>query len=80
MNAPVSVTATLGHDPDYNFGYLDEQTKRMIRRALLKAGFVEEGRRISHWLVAGCRQDGILLGRVNPSIAADHRSQITKDI
>ena len=22
---------------DYNFGYLDEQTKRMIRRALLKA-------------------------------------------
>jgi len=30
MNAPQ-------HDPDYNFGYLDEQTKRMIRRALLKA-------------------------------------------
>jgi alpha-D-ribose 1-methylphosphonate 5-phosphate C-P lyase len=30
MNAPL-------HDPDYNFGYLDEQTKRMIRRALLKA-------------------------------------------
>ena len=25
------------YDPDYNFGYLDEQTKRMIRRALLKA-------------------------------------------
>lgn len=25
------------HDPDYNYGYLDEQTKRMIRRALLKA-------------------------------------------
>lgn len=24
-------------DPDYNFAYLDEQTKRMIRRALLKA-------------------------------------------
>jgi alpha-D-ribose 1-methylphosphonate 5-phosphate C-P lyase len=24
-------------DTDYNFGYLDEQTKRMIRRALLKA-------------------------------------------
>ena len=22
---------------DYNFAYLDEQTKRMIRRALLKA-------------------------------------------
>ena len=30
MNAPQ-------YDPDYNFGYLDEQTKRMIRRALLKA-------------------------------------------
>ena len=27
----------LQHDPDYNFGYLDEQTKSMIRRALLKA-------------------------------------------
>ncbi len=25
------------HDPAYNFGYLDEQTKRMIRRGLLKA-------------------------------------------
>ncbi|MBN8186086.1 alpha-D-ribose 1-methylphosphonate 5-phosphate C-P-lyase PhnJ [Salipiger thiooxidans] len=25
------------HDPAYNFAYLDEQTKRMIRRALLKA-------------------------------------------
>jgi len=25
------------HDPGYNFGYLDEQTKRMIRRTLLKA-------------------------------------------
>ncbi|MDF2141079.1 alpha-D-ribose 1-methylphosphonate 5-phosphate C-P-lyase PhnJ [Paenirhodobacter sp. CAU 1674] len=29
MNAP-------HHDPDYNFAYLDEQTKRMIRRAILK--------------------------------------------
>jgi alpha-D-ribose 1-methylphosphonate 5-phosphate C-P lyase len=28
---------SLKHDPNYNFGYLDEQTKRMIRRALLKA-------------------------------------------
>ncbi|MCR9256798.1 MAG: alpha-D-ribose 1-methylphosphonate 5-phosphate C-P-lyase PhnJ [Alphaproteobacteria bacterium] len=25
------------HDPGYNFAYLDEQTKRMIRRGLLKA-------------------------------------------
>ena len=27
----------LGPDPSYNEGYLDEQTKRMLRRALLKA-------------------------------------------
>lgn len=40
------------------------------RRALLKAGFVEEGRRISQWLVADCRQDEILLGRVNPNVVA----------
>jgi alpha-D-ribose 1-methylphosphonate 5-phosphate C-P lyase len=26
----------LQHDPGYNFAYLDEQTKRMIRRAILK--------------------------------------------
>ena len=25
------------HATDYNYAYLDEQTKRMIRRALLKA-------------------------------------------
>jgi alpha-D-ribose 1-methylphosphonate 5-phosphate C-P lyase len=37
MNAPVTINKPSGHDPDYNFGYLDEQTKRMIRRALLKA-------------------------------------------
>lgn len=49
------------------------------RRALLKAGFVEEGRRISQWLVAGCRQDGILLGRVNAGIAAGHQSPVTKE-
>jgi alpha-D-ribose 1-methylphosphonate 5-phosphate C-P lyase len=30
-------TATGQADPNYNYGYLDEQTKRMIRRALLKA-------------------------------------------
>lgn len=35
-------------------------------RALQKAGFVEEGRRISQWVVAGGRQDGILLGRLDP--------------
>lgn len=27
----------MAHDPDYNFAYLDEQTKRMLRRAILKA-------------------------------------------
>jgi alpha-D-ribose 1-methylphosphonate 5-phosphate C-P lyase len=26
----------MSHDPGYNFGYLDESTKRMIRRAVLK--------------------------------------------
>lgn len=26
----------MSHDPGYNFGYLDESTKRMIRRAILK--------------------------------------------
>jgi alpha-D-ribose 1-methylphosphonate 5-phosphate C-P lyase len=31
------MTPKAAHDPDYNLGYLDEQTKRMIRRALLKA-------------------------------------------
>lgn len=36
------------------------------RRALLNAGYIEEGRRLSQWVVAGCRQDGILMGRINP--------------
>ena len=37
-------------EPVYNFAYLDEQTKRMIRRAILKAiavpgyhGFLQNG-------------------------------------
>jgi len=47
------------------------------RRALLKAGFVEEGRRISQWLVANSRQDGVLMGRVNPSIALPQKSPLT---
>ena len=34
----MSALATeIGHDTNYNYAYLDEQTKRMIRRALLKA-------------------------------------------
>lgn len=28
---------------DYNFAYLDEQTKRMIRRAILKGGLAIPG-------------------------------------
>ncbi len=39
MNAssPLQVAPAAGTTEGYNFGYLDEQTKRMIRRALLKA-------------------------------------------
>jgi glutamate-1-semialdehyde 2,1-aminomutase len=37
------------------------------RRAFLKAGFIEEGRRIAQYLADGKRQDGILLGRVAPA-------------
>ena len=41
MNAPHLphglAAAAVTRDPDYNFAYLDERTKRMIRRALLKA-------------------------------------------
>jgi ribosomal-protein-alanine N-acetyltransferase len=47
------------------------------RRALLKANFVEEGRRISQWLVANSRQDGILMGRVNHSVASPQQSHLT---
>ncbi len=36
MNA-VDSAATIARDPHFNFAYLDERTKRMIRRALLKA-------------------------------------------
>jgi alpha-D-ribose 1-methylphosphonate 5-phosphate C-P lyase len=33
----VDSAATIARDPHFNFAYLDERTKRMIRRALLKA-------------------------------------------
>ena len=49
------------------------------RRALLKAGFVEEGRRISQLLIAGFRQDGVLLGRVNPWNASYHQTPASID-
>lgn len=32
-----AAAATVARDEHYNFGYLDESTKRMLRRALLKA-------------------------------------------
>lgn len=38
------------------------------RRAFLKAGFFEEGRRVAQYLVEGKRRDGIMLGKVNPRI------------
>jgi len=34
-------------------------------RAFIKAGFVEEGRKISQYVVDGKRQDGLILGIVN---------------
>jgi alpha-D-ribose 1-methylphosphonate 5-phosphate C-P lyase len=40
MNAPDTPLANAAYDSaaeGYNFAYLDEQTKRMIRRSLLKA-------------------------------------------
>ena len=37
MNATPTSAATVARDDHYNFAYLDESTKRMLRRALLKA-------------------------------------------
>lgn len=36
--------------------------------AFLKAGFTHEGTRVSQWQIGGRRQDGILLGKVNPNV------------
>ena len=33
----IDLPAVEERDPNFNFGYLDERTKRMIRRAILKA-------------------------------------------
>lgn len=33
----MSTESAAEHDPNFNYGYLDEQTKRMVRRAILKA-------------------------------------------
>lgn len=38
------------------------------RRALIKAGFEEEGRLKSQWIMGGVRQDGILLGKIRGKI------------
>ena len=38
------------------------------RRALLNSGYIQEGRRISQWVLDGKRQDGILMGQTSPSI------------
>ncbi len=37
QNNATAAPATVARDDHYNFGYLDESTKRMLRRALLKA-------------------------------------------
>jgi [ribosomal protein S5]-alanine N-acetyltransferase len=38
-------------------------------RALVKAGFTEEACLESHWLCEGHRENGLLFGRMNPSIS-----------
>lgn len=48
------------------------------QHALIKAGYINEGQRISQWLVNGKRQDGLLLGRVNPLIASEIPSSINE--
>lgn len=40
------------------------------RRALVKAGYKEEGRQLAQWEVDGLRQDGFLMGLVNPRISS----------
>ena len=35
--ADTTMATCMARDEHYNFGYLDESTKRMLRRALLKA-------------------------------------------
>lgn len=37
--------------------------------AFFKAGFVQEGTKVSQWQVGERRQDGIMLGMVNPDLA-----------
>lgn len=59
---------------DYAFGTLNLHkvtascyaTNEASRRAFLRAGFVEEGRRISHFYQSGGYVDSVLLARINP--------------
>jgi RimJ/RimL family protein N-acetyltransferase len=39
-------------------------------KAFLRAGYAVEGKRLSQWQVGEQRQDGILLGKVNPSFTS----------
>ncbi len=45
----------------YNFAYLDEQTKRMIRRAILKAIAIPAIRCLSPAAKCRCRMAGALV-------------------
>lgn len=61
---------------DYAFNHLDlakvtagcYAQNEGSRRALLKAGFQQEGCQTLQWEANGIRQDGLLFGKLNPSI------------
>jgi len=61
---------------DYAFNHLDlakvtagcYAQNQGSRRALLKAGFQQEGCQTLQWEANGIRQDGLLFGKLNPSI------------
>jgi ribosomal-protein-alanine N-acetyltransferase len=40
------------------------------RRAFLKSGFLEEGRRVAQYIVDDHREDAVLLGKLSPSIGS----------
>lgn len=41
-------------------------------RALQKVGFKKEGHLISHWKFGSIRQDGLLMGRINPTYDSEN--------
>jgi len=54
MPAPMGLTAeSAPADGHFNFAYLDERTKRMIRRAILKAVAIP-GYQVPFWSRARC--------------------------